>query len=589
MFTIAGIIASSIIAYVIVSKVDTMKERFFDGSIALSAFLGCLYVVVLSVVWFLLIDHKHIKKILYGFVVFEVLIMGLLTIEGHGTTYYPDVNYGYTKNIALSSLVEKVNKDDKSYFRAMSSIASDSNKNDGARNGYNGVSFFHSVYNFNVKNFTYWSMFMTYKGGWSGRYIEKRAGIDKFLGIKYYFIEKDRVLAGSPNVSFGYQDITDKYPNNYYYVFEDQDHLNFALSYDVVYPYIDEDGENLMEEGSSSYAWTALRNDDIYLKGAVLEESDAEKVLEQSNGDIIQKNIGSASSMLDAKSIYRKNISSSWEAKTYDLGEVAKKMKVEDILNKINTSIPISPRPAKNEGLKHVIYICPKSEANEVYDPEGMAFYINAPFKTNQKEDIYLIGEDNTVITYDNHNDDRTSDTSTRRGPRGLYSRKINDEPAKKVKGILLVPRWGEFNMYEDVYYEGYSSFKENKLQQHIDNPIEDVIYKDNHFSFKTNYDKNRFVVTQIAYDKGWSVKAKLEDGTVKKLDTFIAQGGFVGFVAEKGNVTYSMDYYTPYLWGGTLLSVIGLFIFTSTLLGYMYLDEKNRGKYIEEFLNLSI
>ena len=342
-----------------------------------------------------------------------------------------------------------------------------------------------------------------------------------------------------------------------------------------------------MESGGTSYGWTALRNDEIYLKGAVLGSETAEKIIEQSNGDIIQKTILNASTMLEAKSLYRKGVSSIWSAKTYDIGEVAKKVPAEDIMTKINSLTPLETRPTKNDGLRHVIFISPTSEVNEVYDENGMAFYITAPFKNNQKEDIYLIGEDNKVITYDNHNDDRTSDTSTRRGPRGLYSRKIDGEPAKKVKGILIVPRWSEFNVYEDVCYEGYTSFKENKLDQHINNPVTDIIYKDNHFSFKTNYEKTRFVVTQIAYDKGWSIKAKLNDGTVKKIDTYIAQGGFVGFVAEKGMTSYSMDYYTPYLWGGTLLTGIGSIIFISTLFGYIYLDERNRNRQQQEILSL--
>ena len=117
--------------------------------------------------------------------------------------------------------------------------------------------------------------------------------------------------------------------------------------------------------------------------------------------------------------------------------------------------------------------------------------------------------------------------------------------------------------------------------------PVTDVIYRDNHFDFKTNFEKQRFIVTQIAYDDGWTIKAKLPNGKVKKLERYSVDGGFVGFLSEKGDVTYQMDYYTPYLRTGIYLSVTGSIIFVSTLLGYLYLDMKNRKKEIEEYLSL--
>ena len=583
-FAVAGIIVSSILAKQVTDDPNnTFSERF---GIYTTMWISLVYVLILSVVWFFFMNHKHIKKILFAFMVVEAGVMGTLTIYGHGTTYYPDVNYGYDKNTELASIVSRIYKDDPTYYRAYSSMSTDANKNDGARNGFNGTSFFHSVYNFRVKDFTYWSMLMTSKTGWSGRYVEKRSGLDKFLGIKYYYLEKDRMFIGEPNVPFDYEEITEQYHAKNFRVFKDTNHIDFAFSFDSVYPY-DEELNQMETSGGYYTSWLALRNDDLYLSGAILEQSVAEKVVEAANGDLISKEIPSTQALLTAKRIYGQYSSTPWSSKTYQLSGVAKRMKLNDIIAEVEDESRVVERPQKNDGLVNVIVVRPNPGFEDTYyDENGMVFYLNAVFINNQKVDVYLVDINNNVITGDNHNDDRGSDTSSRRGPRAFYVKRNGTEPAPKVKEIIIIPRWNQFNQREEIYFDTYTNHQQ-KLEDFKTYPITDIHYRDNHFDFKTNFDKQRFIVTQIAYDDGWSIKAKHPDGKVKKLERYAAQGGFVGFLAEEGEVTYYMDYYTPYLRGGIYLSATGTIIFLSTLLGYIYLDMRNRKKEIESYLNL--
>ena len=587
LFTVIGIIAAAALAKYIVSTYSSFTER---NNIMTAAIIAIVYVCGLTTIWTIFLNYKHIRKILYGFLVVEAGVMGALTIYGHGTKEYLDVNYGFYKNEALHSIVERINNDDKSYFRAYSTMSTDANKNDGARNDFNGVSFFHSVYNFDVCNFSYWSMILTSKSGWSGRYVEKRIGLDRFLGIKYYFLEKDRLYAGYANVPFDFVELTSKYQSDYFKTYMDTNHIDFALTYDDIYPY-DEENDLISVDKTIDTSWTALRNDDLFLKGAILDKEQANKVIEEADGDLTLQPVKGVLDTVDAQRVYAKSLpnSSKWYSTVYKMSKVAKNMKIADIINQVNDDNRIvDPRPEKNSGLVYVIVIRPKPGNEDLfYDPKGMVFYCNANYYNSQKEDIYLIGDDDKVITGDNHNDDRGSDNTSRRGPRALYSRAVNNTPARKVKEIIIVPRWGTFNTREDVFYESYTSFNENKMAELKQYKVENVHYRDNHFDFTTNFDKQRFIVTQVAYDKGWSVKAKLSDGTTKKLDTYLSQGGFVGFLGEEGAVKYEMDYYTPYLRGGIFLSCVGSLIFLSTLLGYIYLDNRNRNKEIEEFLSM--
>ena len=586
-FTVMGIIASGVMAdYMVKDETNKFTERF---SISASIGLSILYVAILSIVMFIFINHKHIKRILYGFLVVEAGVMGALTIYGHGTTDYMNVNYGYNKNTALASIVNNVQKNDPSYYRAYSSIGVDANKNDGARNGYNGTSFFHSLYNFNVTDFSYWSMILTTKTGWSGRYVEKRAGLDKFLGIKYYFVERDRMLSENANVPFDYIDITDQYPNNYFNIYMDTNHIDFALTYDDIYAYKEDKLEMEYDNGYFS-SWTALRNDDIFMKGAVLEETIADEIIEASDGGLNKREILSSSVSMDAKRIYYpRSTTTPWSSKTYKMDKAAKKMDIKDIITAVEDDSRVVDRPTENKGLVNVVVVRPNAgHEDDYYDENGMVFYINATFLNNQKEDIYLIDTEGNVIVGDNHNDDRGSDTSSRRGPRAFYVKKDGDKPAPKVKEIIIIPRWSTFNQREEIYVETYTSFKTNKLDEQLAYSVTDIHYRDNHFDFKSNFASKRFIITQIAYDDGWTITAKLPDGTVKKVEKYLTSGGFVGFLSETGEVAYQMNYYTPYLRGGIYISSVGFLVFVSTLLGYIYLDERSRKLEIEKYLNLT-
>ena len=96
-------------------------------------------------------------------------------------------------------------------------------------------------------------------------------------------------------------------------------------------------------------------------------------------------------------------------------------------------------------------------------------------------------------------------------------------------------------------------------------NALEDVSYNtDANISFKTNYESDKFVVTNVAYDEGWSIKRR-EVGSNKPYEDvkiYKGQGGFNAFIAEKGNYEYSMVYKTPGLDISKGFTLIGAFTY---------------------------
>ncbi len=584
-FALCGAIVAAVLANKIVTEIESFSERVPISTVCI---IACVYIVILTLVFYFKYEWKHLKTFILGCVSVEAVLMGAMVIVGHGTTdYINDANYGYALNESLSKVSKQVNANDDSYFRAWSSLEGDNNKNAGERNDYNSTSFFHSVYNYEVTDFIYWSGLMTSKTGWSGRYTTKRAGLDKFLGIKYYYVEKSDYEGNSlldgysnyqVNTPFDFEDISDQYENDDFYVYQDTRHINFAFSTDTIYSYdVDATTNPLETSGSSSLdvSWSILNNDEMFLKGAVLGSDVVEEIVSQYNDfnveDAYTAYEGIESGKMSATQIYKRNNSSyPCTASYYEMSSVAKNMTVKEIVNEINNSDPIEYSGIGNTSLTYVMTI---SIPEDYYDETGMVFYINANFTSNRKEDIYLIGEDDELITWDNHNDDRVSNSSSRFGPRGFY---VKPDPetgvAPRVKYILIVPRWSSFNSRSDVFYESYTSYKA-RVDNALEYAVENVNFDTDHFDFTTNYDTHRMVVTQIAYDDGWSVTATLSDGTTKELETYKIDGGFVGFIAETGEVYYSMDYTTPYYKEGRILFVIGSSMFIATYFGYIYVD----------------
>lgn len=590
-FALIGAIVSGYLANIIITKGNGYTARH---DLFLAILLESLYIIILVGLIYAFLNKKQLKDILNGSLVFEAVIMGTLTIYGHGITAYDNINYSLAKNEILTSLVKKVSKDDNSYYRTYTSLSGDSNKNEGMRNGYNASSFFHSLYNFDVTNFSYWSSLITNRGSWSGRYIEKKLDLDKYLGIKYYYIEKDRVqvidhYSGSDkkiyldkyqlNTPHDFIDITNEYMNDTFYIYKDNNYIDFALTYDQIYSYEDEENDQiLLDSSSTSWAWTTLRNTDLFMRGGAFSYKDTKEIIE-TYSDIHEEDIYQPFSNESGFKWfgYSNNGSSSSVKYTWyqlNSSHINKESSLEELVDVTNTGTVIAKPESGKINNKTVLVVTPKSSSQTFpYDEEGMTYYMNATYASSTKIDVYIIGEDNKLITYDYHNDDRSTMGSSHAGPRGFY---IKKDPvtgkAPKVKEIIIVPRWNTLNNY-DLVYEGYSSFMNNKYNELSSYRVSDVHYEDDHFDFKTNFEKNRFVSTRVAYDKGWKITAKDLKGKKTEIKTYLSQGGFVGFVSLKGEVTYSMDYQTPLLKEGSLLSALGFTMFFATLLPYLYME----------------
>ncbi len=618
MMITAGLCAMYIVKHYQVNPDNTSRLVFEERvPIWLAMLIEGIYLTVLVGI---LILFKFVKKVRFysvftGFIVLEVALMGAFVIQGHGVEDYYYTNKGVVKNDNLHALVRDVYKDDKSYYRSFSSLGSEIAYNDEMRNGYNGFNMFHSVYNFNTADFCNWSSIThgTAPNSWSGTYVNKRVNPDTLLGVKYYYVEDDyfqyqnRKDATSDdfkyNVPFNYVEITDRYKYRDYRVYQNMDYIDFALTYDRIYEVFgnpNEDGKT--QDKYDLYEATSYKNvmlnEEMYMSGAIVNTFRDETLL-----PYIQDNypdITIKKPLEYTMSDYYAHSTGSFQTRTiYDMKSaresslsVPAKEYVElcnpdnDTFKKYTTGLP---KDDVDNYRRFVEVIEAKGDNFINYDPRGNVFYITIPFYEHHEADVYFVDINNQIITYDNHNDGFLDSGRTGKEYRAFYITPeygLDDEgnivitkDAPKIKKIIIVARHKEFYpfMY-DVWIDSYTKHEQkmNKLKEYV---VTDVKSSANKYSFKTNFDKNRVVVTRLAYEKGFKLKMIDANGKKQDLKVFNGQGGFVSFISGTGECSYSLEFYTPNLAIGSIVSALSAFVFTSSIVGYLYLDMRKKEK----------
>ena len=598
---VAGILSGYVTkkyGYAVDKTNDYFEERV---PVVLATILMSLYIVAVYIVLKIFRKKPTLKYIYYGFITAEIFVMGVLVIEGHGVGNYLDVNGGLDNNNALHALVEKTSKTDPNYYRSYSSLASSNATNDGMRNGYNGASFFHSLYNYNTDDFRNMTYIST--GSWSGVYMEKRVDLDTLLGIKYYYVINDyldyykssRTATMSENfkynVPFGYVDITDQYGstgNNKFRVYKNTNYVDFALSFDSIYP----------AEANPS----VIAQENLFLQSAIIKNTDkndhfANRLLEE-HPDISRTDSYTQSfSYVSPNKTYS---TSQYSLTYYDIkshesadGTVknASSLGVDEMIaldydtsvyDKFSEVTYPSTFTSGDYSRYIAVITCPVGQAAEKYSADGYMYYIKNSYESQKKVDIYLVDDNDKVITYDNHTDYASTSSWSSKCYRGFYvsptysldadGNFVSNHDAPHVKKIVIVSRNYKLEGNYNFYYGTYNDYLA-RLQKFYDNPVTDIHYKTNHFDFKTNFAKERIVVTRLAYEEGFTLKMTDSTGKTKEIETFIADGGFLGFISGVDECSYTLDFYPPGLELGSYVSAIGIFLFFSTILLHAYLN----------------
>ena len=612
----------AICAYYIAKTYTNYVERV---PVWLAVSLEILYLNILAGVLILVKLFKKPKfyGVFTGFIVTEIALMGAFVVQGHGVEDYYWTNKGVVKNDVLHKLVEKTYRKDKSYYRSYSSLGSDTSSNDQMRNGFNGANFFHSIYNFNTADICNWSSITngTSPHSWSGNYIQKRPYLDTLLGIKYYYVEDDYFLYQSRrdassenfryNVPLNYLDVTDEYKNSEFRVYKNTDYIDFALTYDTIYPV---EGDPLKNYDSYSLysnpgGKNTLVNEELYMKAAIINTTRNPNLIssiKENYPDISVEDLP----LYRTTDFYYSLRTSGTDAYASDClityydafsaGKSSLGLPAKDYItlcNRDNTTFThyqqLPEEDDKGTYRRWIVVLDSRSGYFPNYDPKGNIYYLDANFEWAHEIDVYFVDTNDQIVTYDNHNDGYYSSTRNGKQYRAFYISPVygTDEngeltivkDAPKIKKIILATRSHRVKKLYPVLIDTYTKHEQKieSLKQYV---VTDVKSSANKYSFKTNFDKNRVVVTRLAYEEGFTLKMKDANGKKQNVEVFNGQGGFVSFISGKGACSYTLEFYTPYLALGSYLSAVGNFAFAHTLLACIYFEMKRKD---EEELHL--
>lgn len=568
------------------------------------------YDALISIIIFVFYAKKYLWKILSVSVILETIIWGNCSFAFCGIWRVDDVysssgsisSYGWNGGNEYREFATEaglyLSSNDNSYFRTF--LEGSPENNAAMAFGTNGTSNFHSLFNYDVNQLSryihanrpdYYNYSYAYgekytSHSWSAFYGNKRAGTDFALGIKYYGVRRQ---------GYGeYEEIAKNVPFGSELVYGDETSI---LRY-YKNPYVEKIGighavDNFYKQGKNaendsyddfyinSGKSEILRNDEVLFTGAIIQDEDEDSFLEEGMVDALITSDDSAfpSSPSMYKTAYCKTevytSDYAWWGPEQDDGTYAGPTYfVEDYENGNNIRSLTSERTYIPD--KETVVLSSTNASGYFNDEEeGAIFALEYPFggsstKNQRKTRVYFIGDnengENQILSYDyetlvNYADSKIS------GVNG--SDVFCFYPEGKVKYICFNAKPSDFSGNDStasayfpnvtVSYMDRSDYEEviDKYASE-DYALQNQTYNNGKFTFDTSFASTKGVVTSLGYDAGWHVKATFEDGTVTYPSVYKFNGGFVGFIAPAGEVSYELYYETPYLRLGAGLAICG-------------------------------
>jgi uncharacterized membrane protein YfhO len=541
-----------------------MEERQYVAVFAL------LYMI--AVFWVLRKDFrkKSLPETIQNAIFFEAIVMGTLIMNMHGLISYPNsLDNGLDLVEDQRDVVKNINEQDDDFFRIYNLNAGEST-NLGMRLGYNGLTAFHSLYNFYMSDFNNYSHMNYNYRGWSMGYHEKRYNLDLFLGIKYYIMQNvydSYTKAGEvnpvtgideylyQNVPFGF--IKDPYlSTNKNSVYVNQHFIEGGLTHNTLYANDQVEGQfsnRFFTNGTTE----VLNNEEIYLSGTILANDDVDAIREEAPhlevGDLPSRSIDRINAqvtMITCEDVSGNKLTfNPAHVKTIDTCE----------------QTPVNPNATINrfDGEYMPIHVTP-SVGTTFGDSE--LYFFSLQLRLSHYATVYLFDESGEIIVRDAHSFVNTSFKFMR----GYY-------PDRPVSRIVIVPKFNEGSMFHPMLYrEPYAAFL-SRLDHLNEYPLTNFQHTRNTRSFSTNFQTSRFIVLNTAFDPGWRVERIAQGGEKDSTPVYLSQGGFVGFLSGVGPTDYIVRYWTPYLSEGLLISLAGFAIFGGVIGASVVIEKRRR------------
>ena len=515
---------------------------------------------------------RNLTETLKQAVFVEAVVMGTLIMNMHSLISYPNrIDNGLRLVNDQRAIVEKMQTQDQDFYRVYNLNAGEST-NLGMRLGYNGVTAFHSLYNFHVMDFNNYSrMNYNYKG-WSMGYHEKRYNLDTFLGIKYYIMQNEYDSFTRSNVinpetgryDYYYQNVPHGFvkdetlSTSINSVYVNTNFIHGGFTFDRLYP-TNQMANSRFNDFFINSRTEVLDNEEAYLTGAILSNTDIDMIVEDAPHLVVESKPFSNIARIQA------NVS---VAVCDDIftdiypGPTGRPILEGCTFNPVSVGQPIT----NFNGEKNTIHLTPVSGQNF---GQADLYFFALQLNLSHYSTVYFLDEQNDIIVRDAHSFVNT-DPFYGKFMRGYY-------PTRPVARIVIVPKFFSGNMaYPTLHRERYTDYL-TRLEMHTQFPLENYTYTENTMAFTTNFEQSRFIVLNTAYDPGWKVTRIDGNNNRTSVPVYKAQGGFVSFVSGTGQTRYEVRYWTPYLTEGLWITLAGLSIFGGVIGATYWIQKRKR------------
>ena len=566
-FDISFIINLIIMAY-------TVKEAYaLENSTYFGELMYREYVIYYQFIMFFIayISMRQLYRTKYEHyarsvqLVFEIIVMGTMTMFGHGIiSYRQHVNGGLSGYNEDVEVIRRIQALDRSYYRIYNTRAVKGHDNLPMRENYNGLSAFHSLYNFELMEFNEWSRINYNYNGWSLGIHERRSLLYDFLSVNYYVISDashvinwtngGRAMAPYKNVPNTYEFFSEASTDTRF-VFRKKDEARFQLGFgvsDVVsYEEIRNDEPYDLIRARSRYA--SVEFEELYLNSALVSYED-QQVISEKHPALATKELNELSRRnytyySTTHPHFRRSV---WEFHTarypYEANSEGLNKPLPTSQYITENATLLASYPSKISGSIHAIEY-EKRDGTPLLDSENggeIIIYLPLSVSTNYsyRYNVFLYDEDLNLITFDNHTN-VSSSSQTWKVMRSYHS-------PKRVQKMALIPIGSNQSFPPESGVYIYTEDMLNSIRANsIANSLENVQVYTNKMTFSTNYDEEKFVVTTIPFDKGWEVVTENKE----KLPVYKVQGGFVGFVSKSGPMNYTLKFIPEHFQFGLLLS----------------------------------
>lgn len=563
----------------------------YDMQIVFYAELGVMALVYI-IYRFKIFKPALVKNIMVGICVIEIAVSSVVTLEHKGFYDWDTYYFSQPSYHEMEKVIDDLQAEDKDFYRIYNTEATRLFVNLPSTLNYAGSSTFNSTYDFELVPFIKRSR-MAYNGGWIMGDNEKRMYYDQYIGTKYYIVDKKDINNDNSeyyrdrsqyfdghtkneeekqtyniNIPIGYR-LYKEY--EYYDVYLNENYIGIGYTVDCILPH--------SNAGTSSYR--AADYEQMYTQLAIVENEDVEQL--SSMFDVVYSYTSQYEYM--SQGSFNKYFSMRQD---YEQDQIRKEYPIETIDKATISNILPSysqffhKRWEERNLFGDQIILELKDNYQSVCKVASKEnkCYINLSFKLGPRVLISLYHDD-VLVTQDAHmncNSSLSDDRYEWKTQRGFYV----DQPINKIviefiqdAAYSKVFNSDNFLNAIDMYYQYENQIQQN-LQNNLDHKLYDVTYQKNCFTFKTNEATQRLAVTNIPYDDGWTLTCNQEEIPIYKVN-----GGFVGFVTPIGEVEYQLQYFTPQLKSGLMVTMAGLFLLI--IVSFIYKNTRIDIKMIEE------